>query len=87
LFVKLFPKSGLDTRTATAPRLYFEHSTDTHRPRNQRETDDFERIPDYHLGNISPSVNSKTAITITREVEQELRVGKLSLGSSEEIWK
>jgi hypothetical protein len=82
--MKLFPKGGFETRVATAPQLY---STDRHRPRNQHDVENFERIPEYQLRNFSPGVSSSTAIIITREVEQERRVGKLSLDSTEEMWR
>jgi hypothetical protein len=87
LFIRLFPKGGFGTRAATAPPVYFEYGTDTHRSRIQRHTENFERLHDCRLGNMSPSVNSKTAIVITHEVEQENEVGKLSMQSREEqIW-
>jgi hypothetical protein len=82
--MKLFPKSGFETRVATAPHVY---STERHRPRNQFDVDNFERTSEYQLGNFSPSINSNTAIIITREVEQENRVGKLSLDSTKELWR
>ncbi len=87
LFIRLFPKGGFGTRAATAPPVYFEYATDTHRSRIQRHADNFERLDDCHLGNMAPSVNSKTAIIITHEVEQEHEVGKMSLQSREEqMW-
>jgi hypothetical protein len=82
--MKLFPKSGLETRVATVPHLY---STDRNRPRNQEDVENFERIPEYQLGSLSPSVSSNTAIIVTREVDQENQVGKLSLDSTRELWR
>ncbi|KAH8758528.1 hypothetical protein F5882DRAFT_480263 [Hyaloscypha sp. PMI_1271] len=84
LFTKLFPKGGFETRVATAPQLY---STDRHRPHNQLDIENFERIPEYQLGDISPSANSNKTIVVTRVVEQENRVGKLSLDSTKELWR
>ena len=84
LFTKLFPKGGFETRIATAPQLY---STDRHRPHNQLDIENFERIPEYQLGDISPSANSNKAIVVTRVVEQENRVGKLSLDSTKDLWR
>jgi hypothetical protein len=83
--MKLFPKAGFNTLAANAQQVYFEHGTNTPWPRNQRHADDFEPLHD--LENLSPSVNSKSAIIITHEVEQEHRVGKLRLKSSEEMWR
>jgi hypothetical protein len=82
--MKLFPKGGLETRIATVPHLY---STERHRPRNQHDVENFERISEYQLRDFSPGVSSNTAIIITREVEQEHRVGKLSLDSTEDMWR
>ncbi|KAE9379595.1 hypothetical protein N431DRAFT_500120 [Stipitochalara longipes BDJ] len=84
LFMKLFPKSGFETRVATAPHIY---STERNRPRNQHDVENFERIPEYQLGSLSPSVSSNTAIIVTHEVERENRLGKLSLDSARELWK
>ena len=81
--MKLFPKSGFETRVATVPHIY---STDRNRPRNQHDIENFERIPEYQLGSLSPSVNSNSAIIITREVEQENRPRKVSLDSERELW-
>lgn len=77
LFNKLLQKGGFDSWT----------TTHTHRSRVQRTADDFERLYDCQLGNMSPSVNSKTAIVITHKVEQERGVGKLSTQSTEQqMW-
>jgi hypothetical protein len=86
LFMKLFPKSGLETRIGTVPNLY---ATDRHRPRDPHDVENFERIPEYQLRNFSPGGNSNSshaAIIVTREVEQEHQVGKLSMDSTEEIF-
>lgn len=82
--MKLFPKSGFETRVATAQHVY---STDRNRPRNQHDIENFERISEYQLGNFSPSASSNTAIIVTREVEQENRAGKLSQNSTKEMWR
>jgi hypothetical protein len=76
--MKLFPGGGFDNQAVTATPVYFEHSTDMHRSRVQRHAGDFARLRDHRLGNLSPPVNSKTAILITREVEQEHRTGELT---------
>jgi hypothetical protein len=84
--MKLFPKSGLETRIGTVPNLY---ATDRHRPRDPHDVENFERIPEYQLRNFSPGENSNSshaAIIVTREVEQEHQVGKLSMDSTEEIF-
>lgn len=87
LFIMLLPKGGFGTKAATAPSVYYEYGVDTHRSRLQRTADNFERLHDCQLGNMSPSVNSKTAIVITHEVEQEHEVGKLSQQSREQhMW-
>jgi hypothetical protein len=86
LFIKLFPKAGLETRVGTVPQIY---STDRHRPRDPHDVENFERIPEYQLRNLSPGGNSNSshaAIIVTREVEQENQVGKLSMDSTEEIF-
>jgi len=81
------PKGGFGTRAATAPPVYFQYGVDTHRSRLQRTPHNFERLHVCQLGNMSPSVNSKTAIIITHEVEQEHEVGKMSPQSREQqMW-
>ena len=87
LFILFLPKGGFGTKAATAQPAYFEYGVDTHRSRIQRTADNFERLHDCQLGNMSPSMNSKTAIIITHEVEQEHEVGKLSQQSREQqMW-
>jgi hypothetical protein len=51
---------------------YHEYGPDTYRARLQRTADDFERLRDCQLRDMSAlSVNSKTDIIVTHEVEQE----------------
>jgi hypothetical protein len=83
--MKLFPKAGFNTLAANAQQVYLEHNTTTHWPRIQRQAGDFESLHD--LENLSPSVNSKSAIFVTHEVEQQHKVGKLRQKSSEEMWR
>lgn len=82
--MKLFPKSGFETRAGTTPHIY---SSDRNRPRNQQDIENFERIHEYQLGSFPPSVSSNTAIIVTHDVEQVNRSGKLSLDSARELWK
>jgi hypothetical protein len=82
--MKLFPRGGFETRVATAPQIY---STERHRPHNQHDIENFERIPEYQLGNLSSGANNNKAIVVTREVEQEHRVGRLSLDSTRGLWR
>ena len=89
LFMKIFPKSGLETRLGTVPNIYGTARSQSHRPRDPHDVENFERIPEYQLGNFSPggnSNNSHAAIIVTREVEQEHQVGKMSMDSTEEIF-
>ncbi len=91
LFMKIFPKSGLETRIGTVTNIYSSniYSTAGNRPRDPHDIENFERIPDYQLRNFSPGGNSNSshaAIIVTREVEQEHQVGKLSMDSTEEIF-
>jgi hypothetical protein len=82
--MKLFPKSGFETRVGTTPHIY---SSDRNRPRNKQNTENFERIDEYPLESMPPSMSSNTAIIVTREVEQENLSGKLSLDSARELWR
>ena len=82
--MKLFPKGGFETRAGTAPQLY---STERHRPHNQLDIENFERIPEFQLANLSSGAHSNKAIVVTQEVEQDYRVGKLSLDSTKGLWR